>query len=119
MQYLTKKTIKGRAIIEFLALNLILNLKEIQLDFPDDLGTVIEVQGWCMYFDGTINQFRVGVGIILLMPEGEVVPIPRKLAFRITNNKAKYEACALRMEALIALGVTKVEIFKDSMLVIN
>ena len=42
-----------------------------------------------------------------------------KLAFRVTNNEAEYEACVLRMEALIALGVTEVEIFGDSMLVIN
>ena len=45
--------------------------------------------------------------------------IAKKLAFRVTNNKAKYKACALGMEALIALGVTEVKIFRDSMLVIN
>ena len=47
------------------------------------------------------------------------MPIAKKLAFRVTNNEAEYEACALGMEALIALGVTKVKIFRDSMLVIN
>ena len=72
-----------------------------------------------MYFDGAVNQFGVGVEIILLTPEGKVVLIAKKLAFRVTNNKAEYEACALRMEALIALGVTEVKIFGHSMLVIN
>ena len=48
-----------------------------------------------------------------------MVPIAKKIAFRVTNNEAEYEACALGMEALTALGVTKVEIFGDSMLVIN
>ena len=43
VQYLTKKTIKGRAVAKFLALNSILDSKEIQLDFPDDLNTAIEV----------------------------------------------------------------------------
>ena len=66
-----------------------------------------------MYFDVAVNQFRGGVGIILLTPEGEVVPI------RVMNNEAEYEAHALGMEALIAIGVTEVEIFGDSMLVIN
>ena len=72
-----------------------------------------------MYFDGTVNQFRAGIRVILLTPEGEVVPIAKKLAFRVLNNKAEYKACALGMEALIVLGVTEVEIFEDSMLVIN
>ena len=54
-----------------------------------------------------------------MTPEGEVVPIAKKLAFKVTNNEAEYEACALGMEALIALGVTEVEILGDSMLVIN
>ena len=48
-----------------------------------------------MYFDRAVNQFRAGVGIILLTPKGEVVPIAKKLAFKIMNNEAKYEACAL------------------------
>ena len=47
------------------------------------------------------------------------MPIAKKLAFRVTNNEAEYEACILGMEALITLGVTEVEIFGDSMLVIN
>ena len=47
------------------------------------------------------------------------MPIAKKLTFRVTNNEAEYEACILGMEALIALGVTEVEIFRDSMLVIN
>ena len=71
----------------------------------------------CM--DGAVNQFGAGIRIILLTPEGEVVPIAKKLAFKVTNNEAECEACILEMEALIALGVTEVEIFGDSMLVIN
>ena len=39
-----------------------------------------------MYFDGVVNQFGVGIRIILLTPEGEVVPIAKKLAFRVINN---------------------------------
>ena len=68
VRYLTKKTIKGRVVTEFLALNLIPDSKEIQLDFLDDLNTAIEVQGWHVYFDGAVNQFGVRVGIILLTP---------------------------------------------------
>ena len=47
------------------------------------------------------------------------MPIAKKLTFRVTNNEAEYEASILGMEALITLGVTEVEIFVDSILVIN
>ena len=53
------------------------------------------------------------------MPEGEVMPIAKKLNFCVTNNKVEYEAYALEMESLIVLSVTKVERKEDSMLVIN
>ena len=72
-----------------------------------------------MYFDGVVNHFRAEIEVILLTPEGEVVPIAKKLAFRVTNNEAEYKACALEMEVLRALGVTKVKIFRDSILVIS
>ena len=55
----------------------------------------------------------------MLTIENKVIPIAKKLAFRVTNNEAKYEACVMGMEALIALKVTEVEILGDSMLVIN
>ena len=89
-----------------MALNSIPDSEEVKLDFPDNLNTAIEVQGWRMYFDGAVNRFGVGIRVILLTPKGEVVPISKKLAFRVTNNEVEYEACALKMEALTALGVT-------------
>ena len=106
-------------MVEFLALNLTSNDQEIELEFLDDLVVAIEVQGWRMYFNGVVNQFRARIGVIMLTLENEVIPIAKKMAFRVTNNEAKYEACVMGMEALIALKVTKVEILGDSVLVIN
>ena len=42
-----------------------------------------------------------------------MVPIAKRITFKVTNNEAKYEVCALGMEALIALRVTEVKIFRD------
>ena len=119
VEYLIKKTVKGRAVAEFLALNPTSDNQEVKLEFPNDLATIIKVQGWCMYFDGAVNQFGVEIGVILLTPKNEVIPIAKKLAFQVTNNEAEYEACMMGIETLMALKVTKVEILDDSMLVIN
>ena len=48
-----------------------------------------------------------------------MIPIAKKLAFRVMNNEAEYEACVMGMEALIALKIIEVEILGESMLVIN
>ena len=72
-----------------------------------------------MYFDGAVNQFRAGIGVILLTQKNKVILIAKKLAFRVMNNEAEYEACVMGMEALMALKVIEVEILGDSMLVIN
>ena len=90
VKYQTKKIIKGRAVAKFLALNLTSNDQEIELEFPDYLIAVIKVQGWRMYFNGAVNQFGAGIKVIMLTPENKVIPIAKKLTFRVMNNEAEY-----------------------------
>ena len=56
--------------------------------------------------------------VLLITPEGSHIPLAVKLNFEATNNIVEYEACIVEMEALWELGVKKVEIFRDSTLVI-
>ena len=53
-----------------------------------------------MYFDGAINQYENGIGVLLITLEGSHIPSVVKLNFKATNNMAKYEACITGMEAL-------------------
>ena len=53
--YTTKKTIKGRAIAEFLALTPRVSDEQFEFEFPDEGLNAIEVQGWVLYFDGAVN----------------------------------------------------------------
>ena len=69
VEYLTKKTVKGRVVAEFLALNPTSYDQEIELEFPNDLVATIKIQGWRMYFNGAVNHFIVGIGVILLTPK--------------------------------------------------
>ena len=43
VEYLTKKTVNGRAMAKFLALNPTLDNQKKELEFSDDLTVVIEV----------------------------------------------------------------------------
>ena len=78
----------------------------------------VELGTWKMYFDGVINQYGNGIGILLITHEGYHIPLAIKLNFEATNSMAKYEACIAEMEAFQELRVKEVEVFGDSTLVI-
>src|SRR6188472_119557 len=88
-------------------------------DFPDEDLMVMEDDTWTLYFDGASNQKGCGVGVLLVSPKEEHVPISIKLDFDVTNNAAEYEACVVGLEIALALGVKKLMIFGDSSLIIN
>ncbi|XP_074277219.1 uncharacterized protein LOC141600863 [Silene latifolia] len=60
-----------------------------------------------------------GVGILLISPTGEHVPVSIKLDFNVTNNGAEYEAYLLGLRSALDLGVKKLLVHGDSSLVIN
>ena len=60
----------------------------------------IKLGAWKMFFDGAVNQYGNGIGVLLITPEGSHIPLAVKLNFEATNNMAEYEACIAGMEAL-------------------
>ena len=71
-----------------------------------------------MYFDRAVNQYRNGIGVLLITFKGSHIPLSIKLNFKATNNMAEYEACIAEMEALRELGMKEIEVFGDLNLVI-
>ena len=61
IMYLSRKVIKGRVVAELSAQNPMDDNQEWELKFPDEHLGAIEVQGWRIYFDGTVNSKRAGV----------------------------------------------------------
>ncbi|XP_057994971.1 uncharacterized protein LOC131175276 [Hevea brasiliensis] len=117
--YETRKTIKGRVVVEFLSENPVNEEEEVETAFPDESLKLVEVQPWKMYFDGAMNKSGAGIGVVLEAPNGEQLLMSKRLCFPTTNNIAEYEACICGLEALIAVGAKKVEVFGDSMLVVS
>ncbi|XP_037496243.1 uncharacterized protein LOC119370993 [Jatropha curcas] len=120
--FVTKKTIKGRAVAEFLAENPITSDEPWELEFPDEhllCLLCVETGAWKLYFDGSATRNGAGAGIVIEAPNGEVTTICKRLLFPVTNNMAEYEACIMGMEALLAAGAKEVEVIGDSLLVIE
>ena len=99
LKYVARKTIKGSVVLDFYAENPIEG-KDGKEDFPNEDILDVKLRTWKMYFDGAVNQYGNGIGVLLITPKGSHIPLAIKLNFEATNNMAKYDACIVRMEAL-------------------
>ena len=111
--------VKGIAVADFLAQNPLTDEEEWELEFPNEYLGTIEVQGWKMHFDGVVNSRGAGIGVILITPEGEMIPMAKRLEFEVTNNQAEYEACIFGLEALRSVETENIIVYGDSMLVVK
>ena len=98
--------------------------RPIDDDFPNEqFVSVTSIVGWRLYFDGAANQSGFGIGILLISPQGDHIPISVRLTFsdhhRLTNNIVEYEACITSLETALDLGVRHLKIQGDSNMVIQ
>ena len=80
---------------------------------------MIEYREWKLYFDEAVNNRGAGLGVILVTPEGETIPMAKKLDFKVTNNMAEYEACIYGVKVALAAGANDLLVYGDSLLIIS
>ena len=117
LKYMVRRTIKGSTMSDFCAENAI-KVEDGKEDFPNEDIFDIELEAWKMYFVGAVNQYRNGIGVLLITPDGSHVSLAVKLNFKAINNMAEYKACITEMKALQELGLKEAKVFRDSTLVI-
>ncbi|XP_012088638.2 uncharacterized protein LOC105647235 [Jatropha curcas] len=110
IEYAMKKTVKGRVVANFLAVYPIEDNEQWEIDFPDEHLSLIEKKEWKLYFDGSTYNKGVEVGVLLESPQGEVIPMLKRLRFVVTNNMAEHDACLFGLKALIAVKAKEVEV---------
>lgn len=99
------------------------DLQQVKADFiTQHCGPkvqMVEPVPWTLFFDGSICGVGCGIGVILISPRGAryqfLLPIPDES----TNNQAEYEAVLKGIKLLREINADAVEIFGDSMLVVN
>ncbi|XP_043725722.1 uncharacterized protein LOC122672293 [Telopea speciosissima] len=120
--YVNQKSVKGQAISNHLAeFPIKTDPQPTEDSFPDeDLHYIEEGQNeeWQLHFDGTANQKRFGVGVLLVTPEDFYLPMAFRLKFSYTNNIVEYEACVIGLEMALSVGVKKIKVFGDSSIMI-
>ena len=119
IQYVTQKSIKGRAIVNHLAHCSLEEAEEMQGDFLDEDIIGIGLEPRKMYFDGATNQNGSGIGVLLISPKMTHIPFSGRLNFLATNNATEYEACIVGLQATLSLGVEQLEVYGDLALIIS
>jgi len=117
LKYMARKNIKRSVVSDFWPENPIEG-ESGREDFPDEDILDIKLGAWKMYFDGAVNQYGNGIGVLLITLDRSHVSLAVKLNFEVTNNMAENETCIAGMEALCELRVKEVEVFGDLTLVI-
>jgi ribonuclease HI len=74
---------------------------------------------WRMYFDGSLKLQGAGVGILFIAPGGEQLKYALQLLFSASNNAAEYEALIHGLNIAISLGIKRLMVYGDSLVVIS
>ena len=124
--FVTRRAIKGQAIADYLADQLLNNLEHsISLFLDKDVMALepeldsVEPWRWKLYFDEAANSTRNEVGAVLVSPKGQQIPVLVNLNFDCTNNVIEYEACIISLQVALEFGAYDLSVFGDSLLIIS
>ena len=72
-----------------------------------------------MFFNGVARQEGAGTGVVFISPQWQVLLYSFSLSKLCSNNVAEYQALIVGLQVAIKIGISQLEIFGDSKLVIN
>ncbi|XP_059638806.1 uncharacterized protein LOC132281085 [Cornus florida] len=70
-----------------------------------------------LFVDGSSTAHASGVGLIIISPEGENIAYALRFGFKVTNNKAEYEALIAGLKLAKVIGVEQLIPYTDSQLI--
>jgi len=79
----------------------------------------LEIVPWTLFFDGSTCDRGTRIGIVLIFPQGRKYEFSLLIVATSTNNQAEYQALIKGLELLREVHADVVEVFGDSMLIIN
>ena len=109
IEFVSRKAIKSQVLANFKA-----KWTEAQQPTP----TVI-LDHWKMYFNGSLKLGGAGVGILFISPDGKHLKYVLQILWPATNNEAEYEALLHGLWVAVSLGIRRLLVYGDSLVVIN
>jgi ribonuclease HI len=72
-----------------------------------------------MYFGDSLKLEGAGAGVLLISPKGEQLKYVLQIFWKVSNNKAEYEDLLHGLRLAIPLGIKRLLVYGDSVVVIN
>jgi ribonuclease HI len=72
-----------------------------------------------MYFDESLKLDGSGAGVLLISPRGEQLKYVLQILREVSNNEAEYEALLHGLRLAISLGIKRLLVYGDSLLVVQ
>lgn len=96
--YFTQKAIKGQAVADHSTDNPVEAYEPVTYFFPNESMLITELDedehpNGQLYFDGAVNVYGNGIGVVLISPKGDNYLVAVQLKFPCTNTMPEYEAC--------------------------
>ena len=107
LRYESAKAVKGQVMVDFVT-------KHCGPDM-----NIVGLAPWTLFIDGSSCGVGSGIGIVLVFPRGATFEFSFPIEASATNNQAEYRAILKGIQLLREIKADAVEIFGDSMLVIN
>jgi ribonuclease HI len=109
IEFRPRTAIKTQALVDFVS-------EWTEQQVPDNSETA---EVWRMYFDGSLKLQGAGAGILFIAPGGEQLKYALQLLFSASNNAAEYEALIHGLNIAISLGIKRLMVYGDSLVVIS
>jgi len=101
--------IKSQALVDFLV-----EWRENQIPAPAN-----RPEHSIMYFDGSLKLEGGGAGLLFISSKGEQLKYVFQILFKVSNNEAEYEALLHGLRLAISLGIKRLLVYGDSLLVVQ
>ncbi|KAM2547428.1 hypothetical protein TB1_018738 [Malus domestica] len=72
-----------------------------------------------MFFDGSTRADETGARVVFMSPQWQTLPYSFQLSELCSNNVVEYQALIIGLQMAINMGITALEVFGDSKLIIN
>ena len=106
LAYVPQKAVKGQALADFLADHPIPSDWEFFDDFPDEDVFYIEVMPpWMMFFDRATRWEGVGVGVVFISPQRQILLYSFSLSELCSNDVVEYQALIIGLQMAIEMGI--------------
>jgi ribonuclease HI len=109
LDFKPRTTIKSQALVDFME-----EWRENQVEAATN-----QPEHWVMYFDTSLKLGGDGAGVLIISTRGEQLKYVFQILFEFSNKEAEYEALLDGLCLAIFLGIKRLIIYGDSLLVVQ